>query len=234
MTARGLSRDLNDVRTSLSAARTVHGGDQSRMADLANILVVSDLHFGEELLPGASLERRRAVELGASRVPRVPALPHGAPARRPAVAARDRRRPVRLHVGRDPGTPELPGARPPTSAASASAAAPQPASIRMRLICEAHRPLLAELVAVRRRRPRRSTSSSATTTSSCSRPRSSPSCSASSRAAGADDRALARIRVVPWFVYVPGRRVDRARPRLRRGLLVRVQPRADRSARTAG
>src|SRR5262245_65628937 len=36
------------------------------MAVHANILVVSDLHFGEELLPGASLDRRRAVELGAS------------------------------------------------------------------------------------------------------------------------------------------------------------------------
>src|SRR5689334_10803483 len=34
------------------------------MADLANILVVSDLHFGEELLPGATAERRQAVELG--------------------------------------------------------------------------------------------------------------------------------------------------------------------------
>ena len=36
------------------------------MASLANILVVSDLHFGEELLPGASQERRRAIELGSS------------------------------------------------------------------------------------------------------------------------------------------------------------------------
>ena len=35
------------------------------MAVLANILVVSDLHFGEELLPGATAERRQAVELGA-------------------------------------------------------------------------------------------------------------------------------------------------------------------------
>ena len=33
------------------------------MAPLANILVVSDLHFGEELLPGASGERRHAVDL---------------------------------------------------------------------------------------------------------------------------------------------------------------------------
>jgi hypothetical protein len=37
------------------------------MSDLgANILVVSDLHFGEELLPGASTERKRAIELGAT------------------------------------------------------------------------------------------------------------------------------------------------------------------------
>ena len=35
------------------------------MAEAANILVVSDLHFGEELLPGATTERRTAVELGA-------------------------------------------------------------------------------------------------------------------------------------------------------------------------
>src|SRR5512146_1962774 len=35
------------------------------MAELANILIVSDLHFGEELLPGASSDRREAVELGA-------------------------------------------------------------------------------------------------------------------------------------------------------------------------
>src|SRR5437588_11189965 len=35
------------------------------VGDLANILVVSDLHFGEELLPGASEDRREAVALGA-------------------------------------------------------------------------------------------------------------------------------------------------------------------------
>ena len=35
------------------------------MADSSNILVVSDLHFGEELLPGATAERRHAVDLGA-------------------------------------------------------------------------------------------------------------------------------------------------------------------------
>src|SRR5436190_22756802 len=52
-----------------------------RMPDLAsNILVVSDLHFGEELLPGAGLERRRAVELGATAFREF--LAHHAPRRR--------------------------------------------------------------------------------------------------------------------------------------------------------
>lgn len=32
----------------------------------ANVLIVSDLHFGEDLLPGASAEKQRAVALGAS------------------------------------------------------------------------------------------------------------------------------------------------------------------------
>jgi UDP-2,3-diacylglucosamine pyrophosphatase LpxH len=32
----------------------------------SNLLIVSDLHFGEDLLPGASVEKRRAVALGAS------------------------------------------------------------------------------------------------------------------------------------------------------------------------
>jgi UDP-2,3-diacylglucosamine pyrophosphatase LpxH len=32
----------------------------------SNLLIVSDLHFGEDLLPGASLEKRRAVALGAT------------------------------------------------------------------------------------------------------------------------------------------------------------------------
>jgi UDP-2,3-diacylglucosamine pyrophosphatase LpxH len=32
----------------------------------SNLLIVSDLHFGEDLLPGASLEKRRAVGLGAT------------------------------------------------------------------------------------------------------------------------------------------------------------------------
>src|SRR6185503_14319543 len=35
------------------------------MSESANLLVVSDLHFGEELLPGATAERRHTVELGA-------------------------------------------------------------------------------------------------------------------------------------------------------------------------
>src|ERR1044071_7688602 len=39
--------------------------DRTTMA-VSNLLIVSDLHFGEELLPGASAERRRAIELGAA------------------------------------------------------------------------------------------------------------------------------------------------------------------------
>src|SRR4051812_3690751 len=50
----------------LSRHKPTYFYDQRCMADAANILVVSDLHFGEELLPGASAERRRAVELGSS------------------------------------------------------------------------------------------------------------------------------------------------------------------------
>ena len=51
----------------------------------------------------------------------------------------------------------------------------------------------------------RSTSSSATTTSSCSRPRSCAELASPARARRRERRrALARIRVVPWFVYVPG------------------------------
>src|SRR6185436_1448078 len=42
------------------------GTISSSMAGPSNLLVVSDLHFGEELLPGAGHERRRAVELGAA------------------------------------------------------------------------------------------------------------------------------------------------------------------------
>src|SRR5256885_14898171 len=48
------------------AATNQHTRRSTVMAPLANILVVSDLHFGEELLPGASVERRRAIELGSS------------------------------------------------------------------------------------------------------------------------------------------------------------------------
>ena len=56
--------------------------------DVFNILVVSDLHFGEELLPGASLARRRAVEIAATAFREF--LRFHAAAGRPAVAAGDR------------------------------------------------------------------------------------------------------------------------------------------------
>ena len=172
------------------------------MAEPPNILVVSDLHFGEELLPGRppSAATRSSSAPG---VPRVPALPR---------VRRIDGRPWRLVIAGDlfdfmsvvvPGTRELPGAD--------GRRAPLRPRPRRRGRRRAHARDLRDAAAAARRHGAgspppvtRSTSSSATTTSSCSRPRSSPSSSASSRAAGADDRAMSRIRVVPWFVYVPG------------------------------
>ena len=145
--------------------------------------------------------RRRA---GRARVPRVPALPRVAPPRRPAVAPRDRRRPVRLHVGRHPEHPRSAGAhrrraplRPrPQQRARACSACAASARTSATLLADMARFAAAghtidiivgnhdvELLApevVRRARsphPRRG------------RQRRSPP---------------ARIRVVPWFVYVPG------------------------------
>jgi UDP-2,3-diacylglucosamine pyrophosphatase LpxH len=172
------------------------------MAGLSNILVVSDLHFGEELLPGASIERCRAVELGSQAFREF--------LRYYTVRRRDGR-PWRLVIAGDlfdfmsvviPGTKDRP-AKSADEHKYGLGRGMQPGVERMRLICEAHRPLLAELgrfaaaghtvdilvgnhdvellvadvVAELMRHI---------------------------AAAGADDRARARIAVVPWFVYVPG------------------------------
>ncbi len=48
-----------------SIAGIVHGVTAPTASSPANLLVVSDLHFGEELLPGAASERCEAVALGA-------------------------------------------------------------------------------------------------------------------------------------------------------------------------
>ena len=149
-------------------------------------------------------ERRQAVELGAERVPRVPALSRGAPPRRPAVAARDRGRPVRLHVGRRPGHAGAARRRPPTSAASASRAAAAPASRACARSARTTEPLLADMakfaaaghpidIIVGNHDVELLAPEVVAELDAPARAPPAPTIARSSR-----------IRVVPWFVYVPG------------------------------
>ncbi len=182
------------------------------MAEVSNILVVSDLHFGEELLPGASSERRRAVELGDAAFREF---------LRYHAARRSDGRPWRLVIAGDlfdfmsvvvASTKELP-ARSADERRLGLGRGVKAGVVRVREICEHHVPLLADLVrfaaaghtievivgnhdvellepeviAEFERQLRSATPSDVTR---------------SGRAAA--DRALARIRVVPWFIYVPG------------------------------
>lgn len=117
----------------------------SLMADLSNLLVVSDLHFGEELLPGATAERRMAVELGA-RAFRDFLRYH--------ASRRLGGRPWRLVIAGDlfdfmsvvvPPSRELP-ARTADERRFGLARGTRAGVVRMRLICEHHQDLLAEMV----------------------------------------------------------------------------------------
>ena len=169
-----------------------------------NILVVSDLHFGEELLPGASTERRQRRRARRARRSGVPALPR----RRAGVDGR----PWRLVIAGDlfdfmsvviPAPPDAPGA--------VRRRAPLRPRPRHRAGVVRMRRDLREPPAAARRHGRgspppatRSTSSSATTTSSCSTPEVVAELERQLRARRRRRRAAARIRVVPWFVYVPG------------------------------
>jgi UDP-2,3-diacylglucosamine pyrophosphatase LpxH len=172
------------------------------MAVHANILVVSDLHFGEELLPGASLERRRAVELGSSAFREF--------LRYHTVRRRDGR-PWRLVIAGDlfdfmsvviSATRDRP-AKSADERRFGLGRGIQPGVERMRRICEAHRPLLAELgrfaaaghsidILVGNHDVELLASEVV------------GELMLQLVAAGADDRALARIGVVPWFIYLPG------------------------------
>jgi UDP-2,3-diacylglucosamine pyrophosphatase LpxH len=172
------------------------------MAVHANILVVSDLHFGEELLPGASLERRRAVELGSSAFREF--------LRYHTVRRRDGR-PWRLVIAGDlfdfmsvviSGTKERP-AKTADERRFGLGRGIGPGIERMRLIAEAHRPLLAELG--------RFAAAGHTVDIIVGNhdvellaPEVVGELMRQLAAAGADDRALGRIQVVPWFLYLPG------------------------------
>lgn len=190
------------------------------MADLApepthaNVLVVSDLHFGEELLPGASVDRRRAVELGATAFREF--LRHHA-------SRRIGGRPWRLVIAGDlfdfmsvvvPGTPALPARNADERRFGVGRGVPA-GVVRVATICQAHRATLAELVRFaavghsvdivvgnhdvellapevvaelhRQLQLAASDLSGATPSRGI-----------------ADARTLARINVVPWFVHLPG------------------------------
>ena len=172
------------------------------MPDLANILVVSDLHFGEELLPGASLERRRAVELGASTFREF--LRHFAPRRRDG-------RPWHLVIAGDlfdfmsvriSGTKER-SAKTADERLFGLGRGVKAGVERMRMICEAQRPVLAQLakfVAAGHRVDIVVGNHDVELLA----PEVAAELMRQLALAGADERSLGRIRVIPWFVYVPG------------------------------
>jgi UDP-2,3-diacylglucosamine pyrophosphatase LpxH len=172
------------------------------MAALANILIVSDLHFGEELLPGASQERRRAVELGASAFREF--------LRYHTVRRRDGRT-WRLVIAGDlfdfmsvvvAGTKDRP-AKSADERRFGLGRGIQPGVERMRRICDVHRPLLTELG----RFAAAGHSIDIIVGNHDVELLASEVVGELMRqlaAAGADDRALARIKVVPWFVHLPG------------------------------
>src|SRR5690606_8814444 len=117
-------------------------GLERRMADLANILVVGDLHFGEERSAGAPSERRHAVGRGA-RAFRALRAEH--------TSRRLDGRPWRLVIAGDlfdfmsvvvPSTPALP-ARTPDERQFGLGRSAAAGIVRMRRICENHQGLLA-------------------------------------------------------------------------------------------
>lgn len=172
------------------------------MAPVANILVVSDLHFGEELLPGAGRERRRAIELGVRSFRDF--LAYHAPRRhdgRPwrLVIAGDLFDFMSVHVASTRDRP----AKTADERRFGLGRGKGPGIERMRMLCDAHRPLLVDLV-------RFAAMGHAIDIIAGNHdiellaPEVADELRAQLRAAGADDRALARIQIVPWFVYLPG------------------------------
>jgi UDP-2,3-diacylglucosamine pyrophosphatase LpxH len=181
------------------------------MIPVTNILVVSDLHFGEELLPGASIERRSAIDLGGSAFREF--LRHHTARRRDG-------RPWRLVIAGDlfdfmsvvlSGTPERP-AKTRDERIHGLPRSIKTGVLRMRAICEHHRPLLADLAKfaaaghhvdiivgnhdVELLAPE--------VADELHRHLAMAARASSPNLNGGVDGAVARIRIVPWFVYVPG------------------------------
>jgi UDP-2,3-diacylglucosamine pyrophosphatase LpxH len=167
-----------------------------------NILVVSDLHFGEELLPGASHDRIAAIELGAKSFRAFLAY-HG-PRRHDGRA-------WRLVIAGDlfdfmsvfvPSTKDRP-AKTADERRFGLGRSVKAGVERMRMICEAHRPFLADLAKF----------------ASLGHhidiivgnhdiellaPEVASELLRQIAAAGATESTMSRIKIVPWFVYVPG------------------------------
>ncbi len=177
----------------------------------ANLLVVSDLHFGEELLPGASLERTRAIELGATAFREFV---------RHHTTRRLNSRPWRLVIAGDlfdfmsvviPGTKERP-AKTRDERTHGLGRSAKTGVLRMRAICEQHRPLLTDLAKfaaaghyvdivvgnhdVELLAPE--VAAELKDHLAIAGRGSSPTLVDKTEA------MLARIRIVPWFVYIPG------------------------------
>jgi UDP-2,3-diacylglucosamine pyrophosphatase LpxH len=172
------------------------------VAEPANLLVVSDLHFGEELLPGAAEERCEAVALGGEAF---------CAFLRYQAVRRIGGRPWRLIIAGDlfdfmsvviPGTPELPARTADERRHGLGRGSPA-AVARMAAILAKHRPLLENLGKFAAAGHQIDIIVGNHDVELLEAPVE-DELRRQLRAAGADDKALARIRVVPWFVYVPG------------------------------
>lgn len=178
------------------------GAARAGEAGPCNILVVSDLHFGEELMPGGSGERRRAVELGVQAFREF--LRHHA-------VRRIGGRPWRLVIAGDlfdfmsvvvAGSRELP-ARSADERRLGLGRGVAAGVVRMRELGIAHRALFADMVYFVRAGHTIDIIVGNHDVELIA-PEVQAELRAQLRAAGGDDRAQGRIHVVPWFVYVPG------------------------------
>ena len=175
---------------------------RERVADTPNILVVSDLHFGEELLPGASSDRREAVELGAKtfcdflRYQRVRKV--GGRSWRLVIAG-DLFDFMSVVIS---GSPELP-ARSADERRLGVGRGAKAGVARLAAICAGHRLLLEELARFAAA-GHRVDIIVGNHDVELLEPEVVAELERQLAAAGADAAALARIQVVPWFVYVPG------------------------------
>lgn len=168
----------------------------------ANLLVVSDLHFGEELLPGAANERCEAVALGAEAF---------CAFLRYQAVRRLGGRPWRLVVAGDlfdfmsvviPGTPEFP-ARSADERRHGLGRGRRAGIARVNVILEHHKPLLQALAGFAAA-GHQIDIIVGNHDVELLEPEVAAEVHRHLKLAGADDKAAARVKIVPWFVYIPG------------------------------